>query len=87
MEYGGDSMTGYSGNLQVVSTRPYIKECQFCHGCHWGVVLFGNQVPDTAELHDNNHFADNDSGDIRCYPYKSGQEQPRQSFGAGGTFH
>jgi hypothetical protein len=87
MEYGGDSLSGYSGNLQVIRTRPDIKECNFAYGCHWGVVLLGNQVPDTAELRNNNVFAENDSGDIYWGPYKSGQELPLRPAGTDGASH
>ncbi|HTW90937.1 MAG TPA: Ig-like domain-containing protein [bacterium] len=70
VSYGGDSTSGLSGNIKVMSTRPTISNCEIDHGCRCGIVLFGNQVPDTAALRTNNSFANNDSGNVRWSGHK-----------------
>jgi hypothetical protein len=65
MSYGGNPISQPSGNIRINGTRPVIRNCEINHGCHFGVVLYGQQVPDTAVLRMENSFTNNDSGDFR----------------------
>jgi hypothetical protein len=69
IQYGGNpSSPGTTGNIRVYDTRPVISGCQIQNGGGCGIVLFKQQVPDTAALRSSNSFSNNPNGNIVWYP-------------------
>ena len=66
IEYGGaaNGVPPNAGSIHVVDCRPTITNCDIGYSFYWGVFLYGDSVPDTTALKQNNTFHDNSLGNV-----------------------
>ena len=66
IEYGGaaNGVPPDAGSIHVINCRPTISNCDIGHSFYWGIFLYGDSVPDTTALKQNNTFHDNNLGDV-----------------------